>query len=90
MLFGNSEGETSEISFWDFRGKPRATIEAFFVYESGEQPSFGEDLQLLADMIADGKLHPEVGLEEPWTEANRGIAALANREVNGKVVFRVD
>lgn len=89
VLFGNSSGEASKITFFDFRAKPGANIEAFFVYESGEPPAFGDDLQLLADMIAAGTLHPEIGLSVPWSEANTALEALANREVMGKAVLLV-
>jgi len=89
VVFGNSSNETSRISFGDFRGRPGARIEAFFVYESGEPPAFGEDLQLLADMIAGDRLHPDVGLEIDWAEANEAFRALAAREVNGKAVLLV-
>lgn len=89
VLFGNSSNEPASISFGDFRGRPGARIDAFFVYESGDQPSFGDDLQLLADMVAGGRLHPEVGLELDWTEANEALRALAARQVNGKAVLVV-
>jgi NADPH:quinone reductase-like Zn-dependent oxidoreductase len=89
VVFGNSSNSPAQVSFADFRGRPGARIEAFFVYESGESPSFGEDLQLLADMVARGSLHPQVGLVEPWTEANAVFQALADRKVNGKAVLLV-
>lgn len=89
VLFGNSSDTRTEVSFGDFRGHAGATIEAFFVYESGEPPTFGEDLELLAGMIAAGSLHPLVGLEVPWTEANGAFEALRDRRVNGKAVLLV-
>lgn len=89
VVFGNSTREESRLSFVDFRGRPGARIEAFFVYESGEPPSFGSDLQLLADMVAAGTVHPQVGLEVPWTEANEAFKALHERKVNGKAVLIV-
>jgi NADPH:quinone reductase-like Zn-dependent oxidoreductase len=89
VIFGNSSGEAARLSFIDFRGRAGARIEAFFVYESGEPPSFGSDLQLLADMVTAGTLHPQVGLEVPWTEANEAFRALQAREVNGKAVLVV-
>jgi NADPH:quinone reductase-like Zn-dependent oxidoreductase len=61
--FGNSSDTPATLSFSDFRGHAGASIVAFFVYESGEPPSFGDDLRLLADLVADGRLHPQVGLE---------------------------
>lgn len=89
VVFGNSSNTVARLSFADFRGKAGARIEAFFIYESGEPPTYGEDLQVLADMVAAGDLHPQIGVEAPWTEANDALRALAEREVNGKVVLLV-
>lgn len=89
VVFGNSSNEEARVSFADFRGRPGARIEAFFVYESGEPPAFGDDLQLLADMVAGDRLHPQVGLEIDWSRANEAFQALAAREVNGKAVLLV-
>jgi NADPH2:quinone reductase len=89
LVFGNSSNTEAKLSFADFGGKPGARIEAFFVYASGELPSFGDDLGLLADLVARGSLHPQIGLEVPWTDANDAFLALHNREVNGKAVLLV-
>ncbi|MET0564971.1 MAG: zinc-binding dehydrogenase [Acidimicrobiia bacterium] len=89
VVYGNSSDSPAQISFGDFRGHALARITAFFVYESGAPPTFGEDLQSLADMVSDGRLHPQIGLEVPWMEANAAFEALANRQVNGKAVLLV-
>jgi NADPH:quinone reductase-like Zn-dependent oxidoreductase len=89
VVFGNSSNTEAKLSFADFVGKPGARIEAFFVYASGEPPPFGEDLGLLADLVARGSLHPQIGLEVIWTDANEAFQALHNREVNGKTVLLV-
>ena len=47
-------------------------------------------MQLLADMVAEGRLHPSVGLEASWTDADPVFEALAQRRVNGKAVLVVD
>ncbi len=90
IVFGNSSGGAAEISFGDFVGRPGARLEGFFVYSSAQPPSFGADLQRLADMVARGELNPHVGLEVSWTEATTAFAALAERHVNGKAVLLVD
>jgi NADPH:quinone reductase-like Zn-dependent oxidoreductase len=90
IVYGNSSNAPASISFGDFRGHAGATITAFFVYGSGQPPTFGDDLQLLADMIAEGALHPQIGLEARWTEANTVFEALASRQVNGKAVLLVE
>lgn len=89
-VYGNSSDSSAQVSFGDFRGHAGSRIEAFFVYESGEPPPFGEDLQLLADMVAHGSLHPHPGLQVPWSEADVALAALAQRRVKGKAVLLVE
>jgi NADPH2:quinone reductase len=87
VVFGSSSGETSQFSFRDFSQRP-IRVEVFFVYESGRP--FGPDLQLLANLVGDGMLHPQVGLEVGWSEAESAFRALAERRVNGKAVLRID
>ena len=87
VVFGSSSGEPSRFSFGDFSQRP-SRIEVFFVYESGRP--FGPDLQRLADLVGEGKLHPNVGLEVGWAEADTALRALADRRVNGKAVLTVD
>jgi NADPH:quinone reductase len=88
VIFGNSSGEDATFGFRDFGGRPRISIESFFVYRSGERPTFGEDLGLMAGLIAEGKLRPEVGFETDWQEPVTALRALGDREVNGKAVLR--
>ncbi len=88
LVFGNSSGEPARIGFGDFVGRAGARIEGFFVYESGRP--FGADLQRLADFVAEGRLHPKVGMEVSWSEAETALRALAERQVNGKAVLLVD
>jgi len=90
VVYGNSSNTPASVSFADFRGHAGARITAFFVYESGEPPTFGDDLQLLADLITEGRLHPQIGLETVWAQANQAFEELAGRRVNGKVVLRVE
>lgn len=90
VVFGNSSGEAAEIGFGDFVGRPGARLEGFFVYLSAQPPSFGADLQRLADMVARGELNPHVGLVVSWTEASTAFAAVAERRVNGKAVLLID
>jgi NADPH:quinone reductase-like Zn-dependent oxidoreductase len=89
LVYGNSSNTPTPISFGDFRGHAGARIIGFFVYESGDPP-FGVDLRRLADMVADGTLHPQIGLETGWSEANAVFEELAQRRVNGKAVMLVD
>lgn len=86
VVYGISSGEPASFSFRDFSQRP-IRVEVFFVYESGRP--FGPDLQVLADLVGEGSLHPQVGLELGWDDAGSAFRALAERQVNGKAVLRV-
>ena len=89
VVFGASSGDPTTLGFYDFAGRPRARIYGFFVYDSGDRETFGDDLLLLAELVAADKLHPRIGLEDDWGALARGAAALRERRVAGKAVFQV-
>jgi NADPH:quinone reductase-like Zn-dependent oxidoreductase len=89
-VFGNSSGEDSTVAFGGFGGHPHARLYAFFVYESGEPPTFGADLGVLANEIAAGRLQPQVGLEGSWRDPLAALDALRQRSLEGKAVLIVD
>jgi NADPH:quinone reductase len=90
VLFGNSSGKESSVSFADFVGHAHAKLYAFFIYESGEPPTFGADLTLLANEIGAGRLKPQVGLEASWRDPLGALEALRERRLEGKVVLNID
>jgi NADPH:quinone reductase-like Zn-dependent oxidoreductase len=87
VVFGNSSGEETSISF---RNLGDAQIRGFHVYASGDRPTFGEDLGTLVSLIAAGDLHPQVGFEGSWRDPAPAFLALRDRNVNGKAVLRID
>jgi NADPH:quinone reductase len=89
-LFGNSSGQESTVSFASFAGKAHARLYAFFVYESGEPPTFGTDLALMASEIGAGRLEPQVGLEASWRDPIGALDALRERRMEGKAVLAID
>jgi len=90
VVFGNSSGEPSTVSFANFGGHPHAKLYAFFIYESGEPPTFGADLGTLASEIAAGRLQPLVGLESSWRDPLKALEALRQRSLEGKTVLTLD
>jgi NADPH:quinone reductase-like Zn-dependent oxidoreductase len=90
VLFGNSSGQDSTVSFGSFAGRAHARLYAFFVYESGEPPTFGSDLALLAGEIGADRLQPQVGLEASWRDPVAALAALRERSIEGKAVLAID
>ncbi len=48
------------------------------------------DLRRLAELVAAGKLDPQIDLTASWSEAGAAIEALMDRRVNGKAVLTVE
>ena len=90
VLFGNSSGQESTVSFPVFAGRAHATLYAFYVYESGEPPTYGSDLSLLAREVASGTLEPRVGLETSWHDPLGALNAMRERQLEGKAVLVID
>jgi NADPH:quinone reductase len=88
VVYGNSSGTTSTISFQDFRAAQNARIQSFFYFTSGAEEMFAPDLALLVSLIADGKLRPVIGVERNWSEIANVAELLRNRQIMGKAVFR--
>jgi NADPH:quinone reductase-like Zn-dependent oxidoreductase len=84
--YGVASGERSEVAFYDFAGAaPGGRLQGFFIYSTGEE-TFGEDLGVLAGMVADGRLIPQAGPRD-WADAPAAVTALRERQATGKVVL---
>jgi NADPH:quinone reductase-like Zn-dependent oxidoreductase len=90
VMFGNSSGQEARVAFGSIMSAPHARLYAFFIYESGEPPTFGADLNLLSAEIAAGRLDPQVGLEASWRDPLAALEAVRQRSLEGKAVLRVD
>ena len=88
VVYGNSSGETSTISFQDFRAAQNARIQSFFYFTSGPEEMFAPDLALLVSLIAGGSLHPLIGIEQNWAHLATAAESLRGRQVAGKAVFQ--
>lgn len=88
VVYGNSSGEPSTISFQDFRAAQNARVQSFFYFTSGAEEMFASDLDLLVSLVAEGSLRPVIGVERNWAEIASVADALRNRQIVGKAVFR--
>lgn len=74
-----------------FARAPGARLYGLFVFGELEHTrTGGADLTRLADLVASGKLDPQIDLTLSWKDAGEAIDALLGRRVNGKAVLRVD
>ncbi len=74
-----------------FARAPGARLYGFYLFAELEHTRSGSaDLRRLADLVAEGRLDPQIDLTLSWSEAAGAIEALLDRRVNGKAVLRVE
>jgi NADPH2:quinone reductase len=89
VIFGNSSGEPTPLSFRDFAERPNARIQSFSYFTSEAEERFAPDLALLASLVADGSLKPHL-VEHSWRELAQIGPQLRDRQIRGKAVFHID
>jgi NADPH2:quinone reductase len=73
-----------------FGRAPGAKVYGLMVFtELSRHGSGTSDLTRLAQLVAAGKLDPQIDLVADWDEAAGAVEALLDRRVNGKAVLRV-
>ena len=90
MVYGNSSGEPTTISFADFRGAPNSRVQSFSYFTSESEERFAPDLALLVSLVADGSLKPRIGVERSWRDLAAVAEQLRDRRIAGKAVLLVD
>jgi NADPH2:quinone reductase len=88
VVFGNSSREPTTFSFATFRQAQNARIQSFFSFTSGPEEAFAPDLALLAGLVAEGALRPQITVCD-WDQINVAAAELEARKLPGKAVFRI-
>lgn len=74
-----------------FARAPGARLYGLYIFaELHHTQTCSSDLRRLVDLIAAGKLDPQIDLIAPWSEAAGAIEALLDRRINGKAVLTVD
>ena len=88
ILFGNSSREPARLDFSAMHGHEEATIRSYF--SARHEAEAGRVLRRLLDLVADGRLHVEIGARESWERLNDVLDGLAGRRFAGKAVLTVD
>ncbi len=89
VVFGNSSGEDTPFSLFHLFGHEGVRLQTFFSYDPGVTTTLSADLSTLVSFVASGKLTVPIGFETSWQEFAPALAALKNRQVQGKAVFHV-
>lgn len=61
----------------------------FLPAEIQQRSSVAQELQYLAQMVSQGRLCPQIGMEAPWTEVASVIELLLKRSLAGKAVLHI-
>jgi NADPH:quinone reductase-like Zn-dependent oxidoreductase len=74
-----------------FSRAPGARLYGLYVFtELARRGTGTSDLRRLAELVAAGRLDPQIDLVAPWSQAGSAIEALLDRRVNGKAVLTVE
>ena len=89
VLYGNRAGGTDDFRLRDFyqAGAFNARVIAFI--STVPEETKGEDLAILARLVAGNRLRPQIGWTGDWTQTADAFAAMARREFPGKAVLTV-
>ena len=73
-----------------FSRAPGARLYGLYIFAELQHTRSGAaDLRRLAELVAAGRLDPQIDLVRPWSEAGAAIDALLERGVAGKAVLTV-
>jgi NADPH2:quinone reductase len=86
LWFGQASLEPGRADFFAVQQGPRdVTIRTFNYWLEADGDA--EDLTTLVKLVAEGRLHPEIGELADWTQTPRVLAALRDRRVRGNAVL---
>ncbi len=74
-----------------FGRAPGAFLYGLYIFSELDRTGSGSaDLRRLAELIAAGRVDPQIDMTRSWTDAREAIEALLDRRVKGKAVLTVD
>ncbi|MEU6039790.1 zinc-binding dehydrogenase [Actinomadura sp. NPDC047616] len=86
VWFGQASRTPVRLDFFDFVAGPQnATIRHFHYLGA----PYGPDLACLVRLVADGRLHPEIGCTADWSRTAEILVDLRERRIRGKAVLTV-
>lgn len=90
--FGSTVDEPVSYPTRAFFGRaPGASLYGLYIFAELEHTRSGAaDLRRLADLVAAGRLDPQIDTTASWEEAREAIEALLDRRIRGKAVLTVD
>jgi NADPH:quinone reductase-like Zn-dependent oxidoreductase len=83
LWFGMASLQPPTLDF--FALPPGVTIRHFVYWTQANRDA--EDLATLVDLVATGRLHPEIGTTATWEQTPQVLTAVRNRDVRGNAVL---
>ncbi|MDF9816287.1 zinc-binding dehydrogenase [Streptomyces sp. SPB162] len=88
IWFGQASREPAELSFFAFFQGPRSAAVRHFHYEHFDE-AFGPDLAALVRLVANDRLHPEIGRLAAWQDTAATLNDLRDRRIAGNAVLTI-
>ncbi|MFI6447701.1 zinc-binding dehydrogenase [Kitasatospora sp. NPDC050543] len=88
VWFGQASRERVELDFFDFFAGPVGARVRHFSYADVDGPD-APDLRTLVRLVAQGRLHPEIGLTADWSRTAETLDDLYERRIRGNAVLTV-
>lgn len=86
IWFGQASRQPVELDFFSFFAGPVSATVRHFSYADCDQP-YAADLETLVRLVAEGRLHPEIGRVEDWSRTAEVLDDLRERRVRGNAVL---
>jgi NADPH:quinone reductase len=86
IWFGQASRTPPTLDFFRFWEGPSSGSIRHFDYTDSDI-SDGRDLQTLVSWVSQGRLHPEIGLTDDWSQTDRVLKMLRDRGVRGNAVL---
>ncbi|HEV7302514.1 MAG TPA: zinc-binding dehydrogenase [Tepidisphaeraceae bacterium] len=89
VTFGTTAGGDVTINAQKFYGTGGASLYGFILFKEFAIETAGDGLRRLATLVSQGKLKPQIEIEENWEKVGEITAALTDRKFVGKAVLHV-
>ncbi len=89
VLFGVSAGREVTFNAAAFFLTRSTTLYGFFIFDELKRQPAAQGLARLVRLVADGRLHPRIEVEAPWTNIADVARQLIDRRYPGKAVLHV-
>ncbi|AQZ65361.1 alcohol dehydrogenase [[Actinomadura] parvosata subsp. kistnae] len=86
IWFGQVSRTPVTLNFFDLFAGPENGVIRHFHYAGAP---YRRDLETLLRLVADGRLHPEIGRTEDWSRTADVLADLRERRIRGKAVLTI-